>query len=452
MKSLTDSCLKGEDVFYLEGSGAIMEAIDELRKQYGEGEINIVSLRPYGQMNERECPIRYEVQTYTDKNGKRQPDKVRLYTSHYVGSFSYKGINISIKTRFTNEIILNHLLGYAANIYMPIGSSKVAWGNHDSSRWIAAILWKALLDKALSFGQIPKEYQHVTHNQKHFRGRLIVPLQIRANLCDASRFYCAYNKLSVDTTINRVVRTVYHAFKKQGFTAIVNDLDAYDERLEAMGVQACVEDVSAIDYIRYTKMNAVYQPVMKLSKTILSSLSAVSKPNGGKDVPLSYFVDMAELWELYLLRVLRKGLPAEFHVYSPNSERGLWLLQDNIREIRPDILIEHDGRVVMVIDAKYKWYTTFGRTALENGSVSRDDLYQMCTYLYHYGQTGQHIVGLFTSPQKSDEKAHHFTHDDTHSIGLLNLNIAEVNNLSELRDREADYVDSVKELLMTLSM
>lgn len=446
--SLRDSCLEGDELTYYSPSGAFMEVVDELAKQYGEHKINVLSLSPYNRAGAGDCPLWYDVKSYTNVYGKRQPDHVKIYTSHYIGSFSYKGYSVNIAPRF-GEKILNHLLGYAANIHLPVGSSKISWTHQANSHWLAAVLWKALLNKAITLGQTPKEYKHVVRSQRHFRGKLVMPLQIRHNLCDASRFYCSYRQLSVDTTINRVVRTVYQAFKQQGLGALVSDLEAYDERLCASGVQAIVEDASAIDHIRYTKMNAVYEPVMKLSKSILSNLSAQSQAEGGQDAPVSYFVDVAELWELYLLKVLRKGLSAEYKVYSPNASGGLWLLHQNMREIRPDILIEKDGRVLMVIDAKYKAYTFLGKTANEYGSVSRDDLYQMCTYLYHYGRGGQRITGLFTSPQQSDGKVHPFTHDDKHSAGLLNLDITAVNDLQELRKRETSYVSRIKELLQS---
>ena len=99
---------------------------------------------------------------------------------------------------------------------------------------------------------------------------------------------------------------------------------------------------------------------------------------------------------MYLLKLLQNNLPKKYRVYSPNANFGAKLVEGDMREIRPDILIEENGRVVMVIDAKYKSYTIFGKTS-EFG-VQRDDLYQMSTYLYHYGKEDKTIVGIFTSP------------------------------------------------------
>lgn len=60
--------------------------------------------------------------------------------------------------------------------------------------------------------------------------------------------------------------------------------------------------------------------------------------------------------------------------------------------IRPDLLIEREGHVVGVLYAKFKNDTQVGR--YEKEGVSREDLYQMSTYLYHYGREDHPLLGL----------------------------------------------------------
>ena len=104
----------------------------------------------------------------------------------------------------------------------------------------------------------------------------------------------------------------------------------------------------------------------------------------------------------------------------------------------------------MIIDAKYKNYTCFGKTS-EHG-IQRDDLYQMSTYLYHYGKKDKAIAGVFTSPVAcSKDDIHSFSENRNHYIGLINLNIAGANdNVAKVHDYETEYVDEILNLLNTL--
>ena len=163
-------------------------------------------------------------------------------------------------------------------------------------------------------------------------------------------------------------------------------------------------------------------------------------------------IDIAELWELYLLRLLQRNLSPDYYVYSPNALSGDCLLEGGMRTIRPDILIEKDGNVILIIDAKYKYYSQVGKTGAKNGCVHRDDLYQMNTYLYHYGR-GRRIAGILTSPVKeSDSALHRYANNTEHRIGVVNLNIHSCgNDVGKIHEEERSYVKRILDILGELS-
>lgn len=446
---LTDSNFQSDSNDKIKGfkeSGAFMEVVDELNRQFVAGEIQIVHLQNYNHKITPESPIWYEVKSYKPSNSKIIVDECKFSTSHYIGRFSRNGLDIIINPRFGNKIF-QHIISYATNLFLPIGSSDIKEKTTSNSFWLIALLWKAMLNKALASNQIPKEYQTITRNQKNFRGRLMVSKHIKANLCNASMFYCTYKKLSMDNIINRTIRATYNILEKKSLNALVGEFSEYDNRLSSLGVASELDNINQIDTIRYTKMNYAYFPVMQLSKAILSNKNAESYSEG-KRADVSYFIDIAELWEMYLLRLLQRELPEEYRVYSPNAQNGEYLLEKNAREIRPDIIIEKDNRIVMIIDAKYKWYKNFGSTA--KLGVSREDLYQMVTYLYHYGQEGMPIAGIFTSPAPMDIKhdVYSFNNNPNHQIGLLNLNVEKCGeNIEILHEEEEEYILEVKKIL-----
>lgn len=147
---------------------------------------------------------------------------------------------------------------------------------------------------------------------------------------------------------------------------------------------------------------------------------------------------------------MQRNLPSQYNVYSPNSTHGDYLITGNMREIRPDIIIEKNRRIVMIIDAKYKRYSTFGFTSKDCHAVSRDDLYQMIAYLYHYGSNNENLIGLFCSPIENikDNDVHSLKNNKKHKIGLLNLDIEGVENSDEaIRIREMEYCQKIISLI-----
>ncbi len=190
-------------------------------------------------------------------------------------------------------------------------------------------------------------------------------------------------------------------------------------------------------------MTHPYRPVIEVCKAIIMQSSIENSSIGNHSAKLAYFIDIADLWELYLLRLLQEQLDG-YNVYSPNVTGGEYLLKKEARQIRPDIIIEKDGKVLMIIDAKYKNYKEFGKDTISYSSVRQEDLNQMSTYLMHYSKYSENkIFGLFTSPAiPSDSEngskldIHEYCNNDKYSIGLLNLPIEKVDTLA---DKELNY-------------
>lgn len=423
-----------------------IRAVNELNDQFDSGEINCIHLSDYGRDVPDEHPVEVQVSKYTTLNGNLIPDKCLFTTSHYIGYYGNSDVSIRILPRYGN---FSYLLGYAANVYLPVGESGLSLSG-GNSYWLLAVLWKSMLNRALTTGQIPKTYIAEHGNLNVYRGHLDVHQNIRNNPVDQSKFYCTYRKLSMDNTINRAVRHAYRILGEKGLSGILADLSAFDTRLESLGVKDNVPNPKDLDDIRYTRMNAVYKPVVNLCKTIISN--DASSFEGNERKVFSYMIDIAELWELYLLRLLQRNLSPDYYVYSPNTLSGDCLLEGEMRTIRPDILIEKDGNVILIIDAKYKYYSQVGKTGAKNGCVHRDDLYQMNTYLYHYGR-GRRIAGILTSPVKeSDSALHRYANNTEHRIGVVNLNIHSCgNDVGKIHEEERSYVKRILDILGELS-
>lgn len=371
------------------------------------------------------------------------PDELVFCTSHYVGQAMVEVSSDSGKTsdqvlfriepRF-GTTIRDRLLSCAFGVYLPrrmnaIGS--VVEGNGNA--WLLFLMWRCALEKAMKLSSIPKGYVRRKDNLRHFRGRLDVMKHIRTNVADQSWMFCDYPVLTMDTTINRTIRNV---FRKAANSPMVGksllDIFEYDAKLASFGVSNDPFDCRLIDRIAYTRMSECYRPVMRLSKIILEANESAG--SSGTATTPSYFVDMAEVWEHYLLHVMRKRLPKRFTVVAPNDMAERWFLFHGMRGVRPDFMVYDGDRLVAVIDAKYKRYETIGKRESDWGAVSRDDLYQMATYLYRFASPALPAIGIFVSPQKHRADSPVFlTNCKNHAMVVCNLEVpAECNQPSSM--------------------
>lgn len=442
--NLQDSDINGKKTTTYQESSACIRAIDVLSKLFEEGKVTIFNLLKYRPCETFEMPIKYQIETNTTMHGYPMVDVCRYFTSHYVGSFSAENVKVSITPRFV--AVFNYMVGYTTNLYIPISAAEYGRSTCNSA-WLIAFIWKAMLNKALTKSQIPKSYIQNTKNLKHFRGRLDLHRHIHANLTNASRSFCTYPKLSIDNTINRTICYTLTLFRRKKVGHILKEFDEYSRKLESFGVTLTPVRSEEIDSIKYNRLNADYSDVMQLSKLIIQNYGAESI-SSNLHTEFSYFIDIAELWEAYLLKLLQRNLH-NYHVFSPNTSLGDYLLENNMREIRPDIIIEREGRVLMVIDAKYKSYRRFGKKAVEG--VQREDLYQMSSYLYHYGKEPESIVGVFSAPVKSEDSClFSFSSNRLHRIGLVNLEIEEKQDNEQIRQAEKLYIEKIIDILKSI--
>ncbi len=445
--------LDGKDINDKHKTALYCQAVDKLNHNIQNKQIEFFSFSNSKEIQNLEDKlIWYEINTTRESNSNIVVRKATFFTSHYIGYYSTKvlnkTINIKIEPRFGNPL-LHYLLSYAYGVYLPKGFSS-SNNKKTQSLWLIVFMWKALLQKAMTKSQIPKEYQKHSKNLHTFKGQLHISNHIKYNLFDQSRFYCNFRKLTMNTIINQTIRYTYKLLQKE-YGHILSDIGEYDLMLQSFGVDNKKVNHEQIENIRYSKLNFYYKKVMELSSLILKKESKTSDIYSSNNDSFAYFVDIAELWENYLLKVLQKGL-SEYHIYSPNEKGGVNLFADGSRNIRPDIIIEKDGNAIAILDAKYKRYQNIGKTAYDYSCVSRDDLYQMATYLYHYGKESENIVGLFISPvEQGTEYPKNLHSNPKHQIGVLNLNINIFSksefNKDDINNAENEFIHKIRGIL-----
>ena len=187
---IEDSTLGGVWRNYYERSAQIVSAIDHLNKMTANGDIDLVHLNAYRDATMEDSPISYRIENTLCKSGKEQLDCCEFFSSHYIGHCCINDVDITITPRFgSKNIVFNHLLQYATNIFIPHTPSSLSEGRLEGP-WLLMLLWLSALNKAKSLGQIPKEYIEVTENTNSFKGRLDISKQIHFNLVNRVSSLC----------------------------------------------------------------------------------------------------------------------------------------------------------------------------------------------------------------------------------------------------------------------
>jgi len=428
--------------------GLLVRGCDKLNNAFHDNEIEIFDFQKH--------KVRLPEEKIIDYTLAEDFKIANFTTSRYVGFYSTtignESVSITINPRF-GDTVRDYLFAHALGIYLPKGESGKE-GSSSKNIWLISLLWRGSAEKAITKSQIPKIYNKIEKNNPFFRGRLNVQKQMRHNSVDQSKFYCTYSQFSYDNTINQTLRYCYRLLNKE-YSSILQGFAEHDEMLSDFGVSNNPITLREINKIVYTPMTKYYKPLMELSKAIIGFKSYQNSSNLLQKSGFSVFLDMAEVWENYLYNLLRKELD-DFEVENPNLTGDYPLFEDGSRKIRPDILVRKNGKVIAVIDAKYKYYTSIGSYAGISGAVNREDLYQMTTYLHRFGNIN--TVGLFVAPFDSQEEPK-IINGLEQRIGVLGLDIdvkVNINDqniedkegcIKELLSREGDFITKLRILL-----
>jgi len=390
------------------------QAIDQLNKDISDGKVKFLNLFNNSKFfSEDDIPkfIWYEIKASRPSYSYNIPTKINICTSNFIGIYrtriNNEDVQINIRPRF-GDAVFNYLLTFASNIYLPENAfSSLSNKELAQPLWLMAILWKAAFDKAITVSHIPHDYIRCEENLSALKGRLMFQQHIRHNLVFKHRLYCQYFQYTPDIIINRTIRHCYKILERQFLGNLLGDIAAWDNRLASFGVSDSPVNAEELDNIVYTPMTESYKLLMEISRMLIDYENLSSEREQIGKEGFSFFIDISQIWENYIIHVLQKYMGNQYIIESPNYEGEQdYLLEDNHRLIKPDILIrdKETNKVKAVLDAKYKFYKEIGKTSKDCHAISREDLYQMTSYLWHYyhkykAENGK-LISLFISPSE----------------------------------------------------
>ncbi|MCW2920117.1 MAG: McrBC 5-methylcytosine restriction system component [Actinomycetia bacterium] len=271
------------------------------------------------------------------------------------------------------------LLGYALNPKVHRdGAVDVA--EHTEVLPAVAHVYERALERALRQGVL-QGYRHTEEAALVVRGRIREADQIRRHHGRAFPVEVAYDEYGTDIAENRLLRAATERICR--LPRVPGDV-----RRRLRHHRARLADaeplVSGHELPRWrpSRLNARYQPALRLAETVLRGSSVEHLP-GGVAVD-GFLFDMNKVFEDFVCVALREAL-APYGGRSTLQARGVHLDEDGAVRMRPDLVwYEDGGRPLAVADAKYK--------AEKPEGFPEADLYQMLAYCTALGLPEGHLV------------------------------------------------------------
>jgi 5-methylcytosine-specific restriction enzyme subunit McrC len=153
----------------------------------------------------------------------------------------------------------------------------------------------------------------------------------------------------------------------------------------AVGSRPKLPTAFELAQVRYTPITLPFKQAALLSHRIASRLgySATDEASSAEGI----LVDVAELWELFVLNCARRAVPSALRIeHGTTLGRRDYLLRSKQGErgmgrLKPDVLVLRGDRATAVIDAKYK---RLAFAPERPNGVDQADLYQLAAYASRY--------------------------------------------------------------------
>lgn len=274
--------------------------------------------------------------------------------------------------------LLQKMLARCLNL-TPRQSSPTALRTFDAplTEWVAQQFLQGvdrLVKRGLRF-----DYRPVQEELRYLRGRLLVARQLRQPPGRAHFFQVEHDVFDADRAENRLIRSTLDVVRKHTREPkswrLAHELAHHLHEIPA-------SSNAAEDFLRWRddRLMAHYAPVRGWCSLILHEqmpLTVVGTLNGQ-----SLLFPMEKVYEQYVGMGLRQWLPGGAKLTFQAASHSLARHCDqNWFQLRPDFLIDHDGRRV-VADAKWKLLDGAQDNSEQKYGLSQADFYQ----LYAYGQ------------------------------------------------------------------
>jgi 5-methylcytosine-specific restriction enzyme subunit McrC len=310
----------------------------------------------------------------------------RWWAGRFIGSMTVEGRRLTVRPRLGIEVV-EAWLDQAFGLVAPPASARHAETETFIVRLLAR-LWCRAVDNATRHG-LPLLRLPRSHEGLFVRGRLDTRRTLRLLGQGQLRVASVTHDRSLDHPVTRALVRAERALAER----LTDTAEWRTERVRQVlphlraevGSRPKLPTQFELARVRYTPITLPFKRAALLSHRIASRLGYSATDEAGAAEGI--LVDVAELWELFVLNCARRAVPTELRIeHGTSVRRRDYLLRSKEAErgmgrLKPDVLVLRGDRATSVLDAKYK-RLAFSRER-PNG-VDRADLYQLAAYASRY--------------------------------------------------------------------
>lgn len=327
-------------------------------------------------------------------------------SGNYIGKFKYNGDDIEIKSRFGDKF-LERMLNFANDIFL----DDVSITGHESkndldiSKFIIYYMFVQNLEKAFLLG-LPKSYTTIKHHESTLKGKIDINRFIKHDIPFKGKISSVSRE---QKEIQEIIDVLHKSVKiigknNKGFLKNISHIVPH---LKEMRSNSYVSNETIIKALKSKALQnpifAPYKKVLQYAKFIING-NNIEEKNEGKQETYGFIINVAELFEIYMTKLLQKEFP-QWSVSSPKLPLYFDIHNEMFyaRNIIPDIVMIKD-KDVMVFDTKYKKMLMRG-TKENIWDVDRNDFFQINTYMSYYQNKDYNVKvgGLLYPMEKFDQ-------------------------------------------------
>ena len=305
----------------------------------------------------------------------------QISTGNIMGFVGINDTQVDIKSRFSKNDPNDYFLHYMLQRVFSINLFDIKHDTADRRIFdFLLYLFPHFLKKALAQGLF-KKYRKFEHNDANVRGPIDINRHIRQNIPFRGTIAYTTREHSYDNELTQLISHTIEFIKTKplGSNVLTSDVEtrecvkqitfattSYSQRERQKVINKNLRPVRHPYFSEYTALQKICLQILRHESL---------KYGQEKDKIYGILFDGAWLWEEYLFTILG---PLGFkHPHNKSNEGGIRMFQNhsddeaisiNSRRLYPDFYKDD-----FILDAKYKH--------LSKG-VSREDLYQVVTYMY----------------------------------------------------------------------
>jgi 5-methylcytosine-specific restriction enzyme subunit McrC len=310
----------------------------------------------------------------------------RWWAGRFIGAITVDGRRLLVRPRLGIEVV-EAWLDQAFGLVAPPASARHAETEAFIVRLLAR-LWCRAVDNATRHG-LPLLRLPRAHEGVFVRGRLDTRRTLSLIGAGQPRVASVTHDRSLDHPVTRVVVRAERALAER----LTDTAEWRTERVRqvlphlraAVGSRPRLPTAFELERVRYTPITLPFKQAALLSHRIASRVGYSATDEAGAAEGI--LVDVAELWELFVLNCARRAVPTGVRIeHGTTVGRRDYLLQSKqsdrgMGRLKPDVLVVRGSRVTTVIDAKYK---RLAFSPKRPSGVDQADLYQLAAYASRY--------------------------------------------------------------------